>query len=701
MKRIFGVIAGVLFACLLAFGASAVTMYSSDGRTIEVEWYDIETYEAVWWRKEIKVYKPDGTSMAINPFEVDKYEAEGWCRELKYYRSSIGAGDAFNNRGSIYDNSPEHTYYASPYGDHYSKDPTYYTYFKGVLTYYNNYNNYCEYKNSSPFNYYYPSSKAVYTMYAPDGRILFVKPSEVQAYRDAGWYEGIILFKKLVDYDEDRYPQTVEYNVTKTISPFSTEEQLKMNREAGWSEGVKMYSPNGGTQIFPSYQADLYRRNGWYYGYTMYNSNGEVKTVPGYDYDNYYNNGWRVSVTMYSIDETMTNVTEIEINPYLRDEYLAVGYLDFSPLKMYSMDGREIYVAQNRVTDFQSVGWYLDKADVTVTMYADERTLEVFKGQIADYQAVGWSLEPVRIMYAEDGRTIYVPESQIEAFEAVGWYTSKYDVMITVYAADGRTMKIFRGQTEAYKAVGWYPAITIYTIKYNTSFGGNYMATKEINPFEFESYSKENWFTEPVVKLYSLYGDSVIAPKSQIEQYRAVGWYNYDEVYTKVYKADDYKIVLKSETWKYTSQGYAAGEPPFGVWHGNWIYAWVHSKQRYGRVENMFDVVNYSEGKILTKIEFTMKYYDGQGKAVKDVAGKSSYNITKYVSVNPSVIISNTTTSKKSGASETNIEATYSLPANMNNYLHRIDFTNFKAYFNDGTTATVPGTVTAYTRHKY
>ncbi len=37
----------------------------------------------------------------------------------------------------------------------------------------------------------------------------------------------------------------------------------------------------------------------------------------------------------------------------------------------------------------------------------------------------------------------------------------------------------------------------------------------------------------------------------------------------------------------------------------------------------------------------------------------------------------------------------------MNNYLHRIDFTNFKAYYNDGTTATVPGIVTAYTRHKY
>ena len=56
------------------------------------------------------------------------------------------------------------------------------------------------------------------------------------------------------------------------------------------------------------------------------------------------------------------------------------------------------------------------------------------------------------------------------------------------------------------------------------------------------------WFSEPVTMLYSEDGRSQAVPDSQVEAYRAVGWYYGPEVYTTLYALDDRtKHVLNSQ----------------------------------------------------------------------------------------------------------------------------------------------------------
>lgn len=719
MKRFLGFAAVVFTAFLLAVGVSAVTMYSSDGRTVEVEYDEVDDYEAVWWKREMKVYKPDGSSMAINPFEINKYEAEGWCREVTYYKTYIGelvanassssyynayeTTDVYSIRDSIYARCIYNGGYStkgSPFDEEsYEKNG----YYKGVTEY----RSYSGENVLPPFNYYradlpvaYKTCRAV-TLYSPDGRILNVHPSNADNYRKVGWKDGIIAFKR-VDYTPRDANDCGYFWTTKTVSPFCTQKQLEKLDEEGWVKGVYLFSASYPAQLLPPSETEVHIISGWKRGVAVYSADGSRTMIPSDEYEKYYNNGWRIAVYVFSIDETMTSVKELEVNPYFVEEYVAAGWLQAHPRTMYSIDGREIYVPQDKVEEFRSVGWYSDKSEVTVTMYADERTIEVFKGQIADYQAVGWSLEPVRIMYAEDGREIYVPESQIEAFEAVGWYTNKYELMVTVYSADGNTMEIFRGQIEAYKAVGWYPEITVY--KVDSQYSSGYKSTT-INPFDFEKYAKGGWYSEPVKKLYSIYGDSTVAPISQIAAYNAVGWYEYDEVYQKLYTLTDTVTVLKTESWKYTSQGYSATEPAFQIqkpnvgWGYNGYYRWpefyVNGNRIYCRLPMLR---NLTRGKVIERVDFQIKYFGSTGSRVKISTGKTYSNHSVYVYA-PSIYDNFNYQSIPLGFGSSNIGG-YIEEFTAPNYIHRVEIGNYKVYFNDGTSASVAGSVEIYNKKR-
>ncbi|MCH5187132.1 MAG: hypothetical protein J1F63_01915 [Oscillospiraceae bacterium] len=60
-----------------------VLMYAADGRTLYVIPSEVEAYEAVGWHTDIpvKMYAADGRTLDVSPSEVDAYKAVGWYTE--------------------------------------------------------------------------------------------------------------------------------------------------------------------------------------------------------------------------------------------------------------------------------------------------------------------------------------------------------------------------------------------------------------------------------------------------------------------------------------------------------------------------------------------------------------------------------------------------------------------------------------------
>ncbi len=576
MKRILGIAAGILLTCVLAMSASAVTMYSSDGRTIEVEWNDVAAHKKVGWYESVNMYKTDGSVMlSVNPFEVQKYENEGWVRGTKMYNLSIGLeikNNGYSQYASeAYGDNPSYVKKCNPLADKTQDEQN--GWFEGVVAF-DARNNICvipPYEVIAQKGY----TRAV-TLYAPDGRILYVHPNEAQIYKNAGWKEGIILFAEIYDgkfktsVNEDigfndspegerKYKQYVQeqerikrltFTVTKTVNPYTWDNEL-----GNWCRAVKMFARDGRTLIIPSIQEYQYEKLGWYSGIIFYNANNEERIIPSFELGGYGETvreeegsrevgtisvvgvrgetdeirqlaaeGWLMPIEVYAVSENQNDVNLVPVADSSSD-YRYVKRPQYKTLQ----------INPHFLEDYLNAGWL--KSRPRFMCSADGRVICVEDDKAEEYEKVGW-YSYYQIMYSEDGRTIYVPKEYIETYKAVGWYTSKNELMVTVYAADGRTMQIFRGQLEAYKAVGWYPGITIYKAinkneyndgdKYNSGdifdhVVPGYCCSKRINPYEFEDYAKHGWYTEPVIYVRKK-NSYIVIFSSQFADYKAEGW---------------------------------------------------------------------------------------------------------------------------------------------------------------------------------
>ncbi len=169
---------------------------------------------------------------------------------------------------------------------------------------------------------------------------------------------------------------------------------------------------------------------------------------------------------------------------------------------LYSQDGRNIFVSEKYVSDYNKVGWYKS----FVTLYSlDGRTITVGDVLVPDYLAVGWYNEPVTTVYSQDGRWLTIPVSEIQSYNNVGWFSS----FKTLYALDGRTVVVGDALVEQYKAACWYET--------------------------------------PVSQIYALDGRSLIIPTVDLEAYKNVGWYTkkeYIDLTTKSFELN-FKCVLQ------------------------------------------------------------------------------------------------------------------------------------------------------------
>lgn len=148
--------------------------------------------------------------------------------------------------------------------------------------------------------------------------------------------------------------------------------------------------------------------------------------------------------TLYAGDRTM-------VVPYfLVNTYLKLGWCE-SVVKLYALDGRELFVSENSKEEYLNLGWYENPVIVLYTLDGRE---EVFLVEEAEAQcSVGWYREKPVLLYTIDGRRQYFPANEVDAQCSVGWYTKS---PVTLYTLDGRSQAFPVEKVAEQRTVGWY-----------------------------------------------------------------------------------------------------------------------------------------------------------------------------------------------------------------------------------------------------
>ncbi|MBR5309414.1 MAG: polysaccharide deacetylase family protein [Clostridia bacterium] len=162
------------------------------------------------------------------------------------------------------------------------------------------------------------------TVYAPDGRELVINSTDLEAYKNVGWYA-------------------------------TKEETIRT-----------VYAPDGRELVVNLADVEVYENVGWYATKeevirTVYAPDGRELVVNLADVEAYKNVGWyatkeEVIRTMYAPDgrELVVNLADVEA-------YKNVGwYENKSDVQktLFSYDGREVTVFLDEVEAYKSVGWY-------------------------------------------------------------------------------------------------------------------------------------------------------------------------------------------------------------------------------------------------------------------------------------------------------------------------------------------------------
>ena len=263
-----------------------------------------------------------------------------------------------------------------------------------------------------------------------------------------------------------------------------------------------MYAEGGRKRVFNITETCSQYENGWYLDedLTINKKHPDVTTTgvcdicrKKLDY-----------VTMYSSDGKEINVREDKV-----DEQKAEGWYEEPVILMLSPDGELQYIEVSKSDDYRNLGWLS-----SITMYnLDGKTISVSPDKIDEHKNVGWLLEKPILMYTIDGRTKYVEKSKVDDYKKVGWYDNIADVQMTVYA-EGKSKVIFIHELDAYKKVGWFEPITVYAEDGRTL---------KINPFKVDEYKKVGWHTS--VTLYSEDGRTIKVNPFKVDEYKKVGWF--------------------------------------------------------------------------------------------------------------------------------------------------------------------------------
>ena len=446
--------------------------------------------------------------------------------------------------------------------------------------------------------------KNMQIVYYTDGSQNLVIKDDVSSYLKAGWYEDVNQTKCYM------YAPGKE-----KIHIFISE--VEKYKEQGWytEPAYIMYTVDGKTTTAVKSKLDEYKEYGWYLEPVtlMYASDGRTTVAPVAEIDAYRNVGWYLEpvVLMYAANGRTQYVEMSKI-----DANKSVGWYLEPVTLMYAIDGRTTAVPKNKVDEYKKVGWYDNKSDITVTMYAaDGRTIEVFKGKVEAYKKVGWYLEPVTLMYAIDGRTTAVPKNKVDEYKKVGWYDNKSDITVTMYAADGRTIEVFKGKVEEYKKVGWYsePFVKMYTMDGRTAY---------VEKNKVEAYKKVGWYDnldDVSTTIYDGKGQPFKIFKGELEDYLNNGYYeSYDDTYTTVYNLlGESTSIYKDHIGKYTNDhDWSLKKPPIMVVN------FSQSKLRFEKVyRDTYDVycklpdfLNLNQLKTIKCIKispYTLKGLDG------------------------------------------------------------------------------------------
>lgn len=176
------------------------------------------------------------------------------------------------------------------------------------------------------FTAFVPFAHAEYTiMYASDGRTIHINTSDIELWKNVGWYE--------------------------------TPEDAKI---------ITMYSMDGRTLDIPQYYRKAYLDVGWYNTYedvtqTMYSMDGRSLVVYKAYAEAHHQVGWYynlsdVSVKMYDADGVEHTVFKDHIEKE-KANGLTLNKNDVMQL-MFSADGRFLYVPFKDVEAYNKVGWY-------------------------------------------------------------------------------------------------------------------------------------------------------------------------------------------------------------------------------------------------------------------------------------------------------------------------------------------------------
>lgn len=154
-----------------------------------------------------------------------------------------------------------------------------------------------------------------YIMYAPDGRTLEVKVSDIEKYKNVGWY---------------------------TEPP------------------VLLYSAKGQSMYVNTSEVAAYADMGWYPEplVTLYSQDGRSINVMASQVADYCRVGWYTEpfVTMYDIYGNSTKFLSSQV-----EAQKTVGWYIEPVVTLYSMDNRTIAVLQSEVDAYCKVGWFRTK----------------------------------------------------------------------------------------------------------------------------------------------------------------------------------------------------------------------------------------------------------------------------------------------------------------------------------------------------
>ena len=289
MKKI-AIVLTLITSMHLIPGASAATMYASDGRTLEVDDSEIEAYRQVNWYygKPVTMYALDGRTLTVGENDVEMYRQVGW-----YYGKPVTMYALDGRTLTVGENDVEMYrqvgWYATP----------------------------------------------MKTLYAPDGRSEAFPESEAAAQLTVGWYE---------------YPVTILYALDGRTAGAPTAE-VSAWKSVGWYEAGDthtMYALDGRSETIPFYEIPAWQKVGWYMVpvQTLYTADGRSAVFPKSEVSAQLTVGWYTSVPYKAA------YAEILRNSSTSGASFSLVYIDNDNIPELVYRNGNIHTSQSKVYTF-------------------------------------------------------------------------------------------------------------------------------------------------------------------------------------------------------------------------------------------------------------------------------------------------------------------------------------------------------------